>query len=57
VKNLDVGVNVLYTSMAKSAFGGAVLTTAPATGSPTTMTVGDTHIWAGILRVQYNFYP
>jgi hypothetical protein len=60
VKNLDVGVDVLYTSMAKSAFGGAVLTSAtgvPAAGNPTTVTVGDTHIWAGILRVQYNFYP
>jgi hypothetical protein len=21
------------------------------------VTVGDTHIWAGIMRIQYNFYP
>jgi hypothetical protein len=55
-KNLDVGVDVLYTSLAKSAFGGATIP-AVTTGAPTVMTVGDTHIWAGILRVQYNFYP
>jgi porin-like protein len=56
VKNLDVGVDVLYTSMAKSAFAGATVA-GPAAGTATVMTVGDTHIWAGILRVQYNFYP
>jgi hypothetical protein len=55
-KNLDVGVDVLYTSLAKSAFGGATIPNV-ANGTPTVMTVGDTHIWAGILRVQYNFYP
>jgi hypothetical protein len=56
VKNLDVGVDVLYTSMAKSAFGGATITSTTA-GIPSVLTVADTHIWAGILRVQYNFYP
>jgi hypothetical protein len=56
VKNLDVGVDVLYTSMAKTAFDGAILTTGAA-GNPTVMQVSPTHIWAGILRVQYNFYP
>jgi hypothetical protein len=55
-KNLDVGVDVLYTAMAKSAFSGATIGTLAA-GTPSTITVGDTHIWAGILRVQYNFYP
>jgi Porin subfamily len=55
-KNLDVGVDVLYTALAKSAFGGATATSTTA-GVPTVLTVGDTHIWAGILRVQYNFYP
>ena len=55
VKNLDVGVDVLYQAMAKSAFGGATTTiNAPAAN---TVTIGDTHIWAGILRIQYNFYP
>jgi hypothetical protein len=61
VKNLDVGVDVLYTSMAKTAFEGLVLTGATAgtgaAGNPTVMQVSPTHIWAGILRVQYNFYP
>jgi hypothetical protein len=55
-KNLDVGVDVLYTSMAKSAFSGATVATLGA-GTPATLTAADTHIWAGILRVQYNFYP
>jgi hypothetical protein len=60
VKNLDVGVDVLYTQMSKSAFAGA--TVVGGAGNPGgsgfgAMTVGDTHIWAGILRVQYNFYP
>jgi hypothetical protein len=56
VRNLDVGVDVLYTSMAKSAFGGATVASTTA-GIPSVLTVADTHIWAGILRVQYNFYP
>ena len=60
VKNLDIGVDVLYTSMSKSAFAGA--TVVGGAGNPGgsgfgAMTVADTHIWAGILRVQYNFYP
>jgi len=58
VKNLDVGVDVLYTSMAKSAFQGARVTFAPGgSAAATTVNVGNTHIWAGILRIQYNFYP
>jgi Porin subfamily len=53
--NLDIGVDVLYTSMAKSAFQGAAVTVnAPLDN---VVTVGDTHIWAGILRIQYNFSP
>jgi Porin subfamily len=58
VKNLDIGVDVLYTAMAKSAFGGGQFAFAPGGGAATqTLTAGDTHIWAGILRVQYNFIP
>jgi Porin subfamily len=66
-KNLDIGVDVLYTSMAKSAFSGAQFNLSPAvagtpggSGSPgnvNQLTSADTHIWAGILRIQYNFYP
>jgi hypothetical protein len=57
-KNLDVGVDVLYASMAKTAFDGAIATFSPG-GNATTgvFNVSPTHIWAGILRVQYNFYP
>jgi hypothetical protein len=58
-KNLDVGVDVLYTSMSKTAFSGAVavIPNQPGTGGTSTLNVADTHIWAGILRVQYNFLP
>jgi len=61
VKNLDVGVEALYTDLSKSAFAGDRITFIPtgtgqvAPGS--TFTAGSTHIWSGILRVQYNFYP
>jgi len=59
VRNLDVGVDVLYASMSKTAFNGAVaiVPNAPGTGGTATFNVADTHIWAGILRVQYNFLP
>jgi hypothetical protein len=26
-------------------------------GEPTVTAVAPTHIWAGLLRIQYNFYP
>ena len=58
VRNLDVGVDVLYTSLSKTAFSGAQFAFSPGGGAATqTLTAGDTHIWAGILRVQYNFLP
>jgi hypothetical protein len=59
VKNLDVGVDVLYTSMSKTAFAGATAHFAAPGASvvPGVFDVADTHIWAGILRVQYNFLP
>ena len=58
VKNLDVGVDVLYSAMAKTAFEGATIATTVGGGAATqTLTAADTHIWAGILRIQYNFYP
>jgi hypothetical protein len=58
-RNLDVGVDVLYTSMSKTAFAGAtaIIPNAPGTGGTGVFNVADTHIWAGILRVQYNFLP
>jgi Porin subfamily len=58
-RNLDVGVDVLYTSMTKTAFSGAIANfPGPGgTGATTTLNVADTHIWAGILRIQYNFLP
>jgi hypothetical protein len=57
VKNLDIGVEGLYTDISKSAFGGGTIfpLTAPAPNS--TFTFGSTHIWSGIMRIQYNFYP
>jgi Porin subfamily len=54
-KNLDIGVEALYTSLAKSAFQGATATVNVPVGD--VVPVGETHIWSGILRIQYNFYP
>jgi hypothetical protein len=60
VRNLDVGVEALYTDLSQSAFSGARATFAPGGTTPTvnpTFTSGSVHVWSGILRVQYNFYP
>jgi len=57
VKNLDIGVDVLYTQLSKSAFQGAFLTFTPTQGPATRVDVDPTHQVAGIVRVQYNFYP
>jgi hypothetical protein len=61
VRNLDVGVEALYTDLSKSAFSGANVAFIPtntgqvAPGS--TFRSASTHVVSGILRVQYNFYP
>jgi hypothetical protein len=60
VRNLDVGVEALYTDLSKSAFSGASATFAPGSTNQAvnpTFTSGSVHVWSGILRVQYNFYP
>jgi hypothetical protein len=54
-RNLDIGVEALYISQSKSAFQGATMAVSAPSGN--VLTVGDTHIWSGILRIQYNFYP
>jgi hypothetical protein len=54
-KNLDLSVEAMYTTLAKSAFGGATATVNVPVAQ--TVAVGDTHIWSGIVRIQYNFYP
>jgi hypothetical protein len=56
-RNLDIGVDVVYSDLTKSAFNGATVTFAPAGAAANTFTVGSTHVWSGILRAQYNFYP
>jgi hypothetical protein len=44
--------------MAKTAFDGAVFNFSPGGGAATqTLTAADTHIWAGLVRIQYNFLP
>jgi hypothetical protein len=60
VRNLDVGVEALYTDLSKSAFSGARATFTPGSTNQAvnpTFTSGAVHVWSGILRVQYNFYP
>jgi len=56
-KNLDIGVDVLYSQLTKSAFQGATLNFTPAQAPAASLTAGSSNILAGILRVQYNFYP
>ncbi len=56
-RNLDIGVDVVYTDLSKSAFNGAVVTFSPSGAAPNTFTVASTHVWSGIVRAQYNFYP
>jgi hypothetical protein len=56
-KNLDIGVDVLYSQLTKSAFQGATLVFTPAQAPQERLTAGSSNILAGILRVQYNFYP
>jgi hypothetical protein len=61
VRNLDVGVEALYTDLSKSAFSGANVAFVPTnTGQAapgSTFRADSTHVWSGILRIQYNFYP
>jgi porin-like protein len=57
VKNLDIGVDVLYSALTKSAFQGATLTFTPAQAPAERLTAGSSNIVSGIVRVQYNFYP
>jgi hypothetical protein len=56
-RNLDIGVDVVYSDLTKSAFNGAAVAFAPAGAATNTFTVGSTHVWSGIVRAQYNFYP
>jgi hypothetical protein len=60
VRNLDVGVEALYTDLSKSAFSGDKITFAPGgtvNNFNPTFTSAPVHVVSGILRVQYNFYP
>jgi hypothetical protein len=62
VRNLDVGVEALYTDLSQSAFAGLKTTFSPSAVGQLppnvgSYTAGSTHVWSGILRVQYNFYP
>jgi Porin subfamily len=56
-RNLDIGVDVLYSELTKSAFEGATFVFTPAQSPTERLTAGSAHIVAGIVRVQYNFYP
>jgi hypothetical protein len=56
-RNLDIGVDVLYSQLTKSAFSGATLSFTPTQSPLEHLTAGSANIVAGILRVQYNFYP
>lgn len=57
VRNLDIGVEALYTDLDHSAFSGATVAFAPSGAATSTFTVGATHVVSGIVRAQYNFLP
>jgi Porin subfamily len=57
VKNLDIGVDVQYTALAKTAFAGGTVTFAPTGAGAHTFTVGTTGVMSALLRIQRNFYP
>jgi len=57
VRNLDIGVDVLYSALTKSALSGATLRFTPTQSATEILTAGSSSIVAGIVRVQYNFYP
>jgi len=55
VANLDIGLDVLYHKV-NTAFAGQTRTVTTQ-GLPAVLVVADTHAWAGIFRVQRNFWP
>ncbi|MCZ7643145.1 MAG: porin [Pseudorhodoplanes sp.] len=55
VANLDVGLDILYMEVDSALKGGTAATTTA--GLPPTLIYNDTHVWAGILRIQRNFWP
>jgi hypothetical protein len=56
-RSLDVGIDVQYTALSKTAFTGGTVTFAPTGAAPTTFVVGTTGVISALLRIQANFYP
>jgi hypothetical protein len=57
VRSLDVGVDVQYTALSKTAFDGGTVTFTPTGAAPNTFRVGTTGVISALLRIQANFYP
>jgi hypothetical protein len=57
VRSLDVGVDVQYTALSKTAFAGGTVAFAPTGAAPTTFTAGTTGVISALIRIQWNFYP
>ncbi len=57
VKNLDVGLELQYTELSRSAFSGGATTFTPAGAAANTFTIASTNVVSAIARVQRNFYP
>jgi hypothetical protein len=55
VANLDIGLDVMYTKVDTALAGASYVQGTQ--GLPPVLLVGDTHTWAGIFRVQRNFWP
>src|SRR5262249_14556595 len=56
-KNLDIGVDVQYTALSKTAFDGAIITFSPTGHAPATFQVGKTGVASALVRIQRNFLP
>ena len=56
VQNLDVGLDILYTRV-NGAYQGLVLSGATPASGTSAVTGGSAGMWAGIVRVQRNFWP
>jgi porin-like protein len=55
VANLDIGLDIMYTKLSTAFAGGTFSSTTQ--GLNPNLVIANTHVWAGILRLQRNFWP
>jgi hypothetical protein len=57
IQSRQYRVDVQYTALSKTAFGGGTVTFAPTGAGLTTFTVGTTGVISALVRIQQNSYP